>query len=75
MRPEKIALGAADAAPNRLDGVLIDSAYLGARSHLRVRVEGLPEPIAVAAQNAPPPAHGEVALSFPPDAVVVLSQE
>jgi spermidine/putrescine transport system ATP-binding protein/putrescine transport system ATP-binding protein len=78
VRPEKIVLGTADVASNRLSGTLADSAYLGARSHFRVQVEGLREHIAVAAQNAGhdvPSQNAAVTLSFPPDAAIVLPRD
>ena len=84
VRPEKIALAITGAgfetAANRISGRLIASAYLGERSHYQVQVEGLREPVAVAAQNegAEPAAHhagASVTLTWPADAMVVLPVE
>ncbi len=73
MRPEKIALNAPN-APG-LIGKVSAAAYLGERSHLQVTVEGLKNPIAVAAQTATQHAGAQVTLSWPPDAAIVLPRE
>jgi spermidine/putrescine transport system ATP-binding protein/putrescine transport system ATP-binding protein len=84
VRPEKMALaltGAGTASSeNRLSGTLVAAAYLGERSHYQVRVEGMKEPIAVAAQNEgpAPAAHhtgAPVTLTWPSDAMIVLPTE
>ena len=63
-----------------MTGVVAANAYLGERSHLNVMVEGVKEPVSVAAQNAErlKNAHesGErVWLSWPADAMVLLPPE
>jgi spermidine/putrescine ABC transporter ATP-binding subunit len=75
VRPEKILLsqGPRDDA---VRGMIAATAYLGARSHFGVLIEGRAEPVAVAAQNAARDggyANGEtVYLSVPADALVIL---
>jgi spermidine/putrescine transport system ATP-binding protein/putrescine transport system ATP-binding protein len=84
IRPEKIAVGLTGAgttsSDNRLSGTLVAASYLGERSHYQVRVEGLREPIAAAAQNggAETAAHhtgASVTLTWPSDAMIVLPSE
>jgi spermidine/putrescine transport system ATP-binding protein/putrescine transport system ATP-binding protein len=84
IRPEKIVLaltGAGTAqSDNRLSGTLVSGAYLGERSHYQVQVEGLKEPVAVAAQNegqdtAAHHAGAAVTLTWPADAMIVLPAE
>ncbi|HTQ12900.1 MAG TPA: ABC transporter ATP-binding protein [Rhizomicrobium sp.] len=73
IRPEKVAISR-EAGDVR--GMIASTAYLGARSHFGVLIEGRAEPVAVAMSNAgghKDLASGEtVHLSFPPNAFVVL---
>jgi spermidine/putrescine ABC transporter ATP-binding subunit len=80
IRPEKI-LASREApvdSPNRVQGRIGAAAYLGDRSHLQVRVEGLEGVMAVANTNVMPLLHGSHAaedpvwLSWPREAVVLL---
>jgi spermidine/putrescine transport system ATP-binding protein/putrescine transport system ATP-binding protein len=75
IRPEKIGLSA-EAKAGSVRGMIASTAYLGARSHFAVLIEGRAEPVAVAAQNATSGggfASGEtVHLSFPAGAFVIL---
>jgi len=79
IRPEKIVASpdAPDGAANAVQGRIGAAAYLGDRSHLQVRVEGLEAPMAVASTNALPlvdgaAAEGAIWLSWPREAVVLL---
>ncbi len=83
IRPEKIVASQerpAEAA-NLVQGQIGAAAYLGDRSHLQVRIEGLERPIAVASPNISPLIHathadsGPVWLSWPCEAVVLLPPE
>ena len=83
IRPEKI-LATPEApgdTPNRVQGHIGASAYLGDRSHLLVQVDGLDSPMAVANTNVLPVidrtrgAQGPVWLSWPREAVVLLPPE
>ena len=77
LRPEKIFLSA-DPSPGSIKGVVTAAAYLGERSHYTITVDGMKEPVSVAAQNtgkivARGHAPGDIVhLSWPNDAVVVL---
>ena len=83
IRPEKIT--ASQDAPldgmNMVRGQIGAAAYLGDRSHLQVRVEGLERPMAVASTNVLPQVRGTPAsaapvwLSWPREAVVLLPPE
>ena len=73
VRPEKIALNTANSTS--LIGRVSAAAYLGERSHLQVSVEGLKNPIAVAAQMATQHAGAQVSLSWAADAAIVLPRE
>jgi spermidine/putrescine transport system ATP-binding protein/putrescine transport system ATP-binding protein len=81
VRPEKISLSLAMPEDGGLSGKIAAAAYLGERSHFNVMVEGLKEPVSVAAQNAArlgkAAFHGgeTVYLSWPPDAMVILPRE
>jgi len=78
VRPEKIALALTPPpSGNVIKGTVAANAYLGERSHLNVTVEGLQEPVSVAAQNVErlrnTHERGEVVyLSWPSEAMVVL---
>ncbi len=79
VRPEKISLSTTP-ADGAVKGTVSAAAYLGERSHFHVKVEGLAEPVAVAAQNVvregQSVANGEtVYLSWPADAAVILPRE
>jgi spermidine/putrescine ABC transporter ATP-binding subunit len=69
IRPEKIALSS---NPPGIKGKIAAAAYLGERSHINVMVEGLKEPVSVAAQNAAQAGGETVYLSWPPEAIVLL---
>ena len=72
VRPEKIALATAE-GNNRVAGTVVASAFLGARSHFQVKVEGVAQPIAVAVQSDVTIALGvQVTLSWRAEAMVVL---
>jgi spermidine/putrescine ABC transporter ATP-binding subunit len=84
IRPEKLALS--DRPPpgpdrNRLAGRLEARAYLGDRSHYHLAVEGLPRPLAVAAQNVDRSSEGvgaagqAVWVSWPDTAALLLPAE
>jgi len=82
IRPEKIRLAGAGAAPgaNRVRGRVTAMAYLGDRSQFFVAVAGVGQPIAVAAQNAQSLAEGridpgaEVTLLWDESAVLLLPE-
>jgi len=83
IRPEKLSVHTAepDAAGPALAGTVEQAAYLGERSHFHVKVDGLPTPLAVSAQNAraqhgSPSLEGQpVWLSWQDDAIIVLDRE
>ncbi len=83
IRPEKIVASreAPSDAANAVQGRIGAAAYLGDRSHLQVRVEGLERPMAVASTNILPLVHsthaasGPIWLSWPREAVVLLPPE
>ena len=79
LRPEKIRLSAKrHGEGHAVRGTVHTSAYLGERSHFHVSVEGLAQPIAVAAQNAEREivtdhrSGTQVYLSWEPEALVLL---
>ncbi len=79
LRPEKIRLSAKHHGEGHaVRGTVHTSAYLGERSHFHVSVEGLAQPIAVAAQNAEREITTDhrngmqVYLSWEPEALVLL---
>lgn len=83
IRPEKINISVekpTDAA-NAVQGHVNAAAYLGDRSHLKVRVDGLSAPLAVAKTNILPsaqigiPNDGRIWLSWPGEAVVLLTNK
>ncbi len=76
IRPEKIVLSS-DAVSGGVRGIITASAYLGERSHIHVMVDGVTEPVSVAAQNRHRDGAqhngGEVVyLSWTPEAMVIL---
>jgi spermidine/putrescine transport system ATP-binding protein/putrescine transport system ATP-binding protein len=74
LRPEKISLGGA----GPIFGAVVSTTYLGERSHLLVRVEGLSVAVAITVQNAELrnlPAPGDrIALSWTPTSFVLLEK-
>jgi len=80
VRPEKLSLSVQnpDCAERAIKGKVEATAYLGERSHVHVRVDGLDAPIAVSTQNSAMggtanPKEGEpVWLSWQDDALLVL---
>ncbi|HUF55058.1 MAG TPA: ABC transporter ATP-binding protein [Thermohalobaculum sp.] len=83
IRPERMSLSPERRgdAPNAVEGVIRNVAYLGDRRHFYVAVEGREEPFAVAAQEAQAPGatafreSSTVWLSWPDEAVVLLKSD
>jgi spermidine/putrescine transport system ATP-binding protein/putrescine transport system ATP-binding protein len=75
LRPERISLTGPGSS---LAGTVASTTYLGERTHLLVRVEGLTKPVAVTVQNSAahnlPAMGGKVVLSWEPTALLQLEK-